>query len=170
MDRTHNDSERFIDKQPLNFWHIGLIALMFPKARIIHCTRDIRDRGLSIFSQNFNKDQSWSTNLNDIAHYWQGYQKLMVYWKSVTGLKIIECVYEDTVSDIESQSKRLLNFLELPWEEGVLDFHKNNRAVQTPSRWQVREPLYQTSKAKWRHYERYLTPLIKAVEEQNNVT
>ena len=140
--------------------------MAFPNARIVHCTRDIRDCGLSIFTQNFNTTQSWSTDLEDIAYYWQGYKKLMAHFKQVSGLKILEVSYEKTVSEIEWQSRRLLEFVGLPWDERVLNFHQSERAVQTPSRWQVRQPLYQSSKARWRNYESYLAPLINAAQAE----
>jgi len=158
--------DKVVDKQPLNFWHLGLVAMALPNARIVHCTRDIRDCGLSIFTQNFNETQSWSTDLDDIAYYWQGYEKLMAHFKQVSGLQILDVNYEETVSNIEQQSKTLLDFVGLTWDEQVLNFHQSDRAVQTPSRWQVRQPLYQTSKARWRNYEKYLGPLIKAVQEK----
>ncbi|NQZ22620.1 MAG: sulfotransferase [Colwellia sp.] len=157
---------KVVDKQPLNFWHLGLIAMAFPNARIVHCTRDIRDCGLSIFTQNFNTTQSWSTDLDDIAYYWQGYRKLMEHFKQVSSLQILEVNYEETVSDIEWQSRRLLDFVGLPWDERVLNFHQSERAVQTPSRWQVRQPLYQSSKARWRNYASYLAPLINAAQAE----
>ena len=160
--RAPANALKVVDKQPLNFWHLGLIAMAFPNARIVHCTRDIRDCGLSIFSQNFNTTQSWSTSLEDIAYYWQGYKKLMSHFLQVSGLHILEVNYEETVSDIEWQGRRLLDFVGLPWDERVLNFHQSERAVQTPSRWQVRQPLYQSSKARWRNYESDLAPLIKA--------
>ncbi len=153
---------RVVDKQPLNFWHLGLVAIALPNAKIIHCTRDIRDCGLSIYSQNFNPQQAWSTDLGDIAHYWRGYRRLMAHWASVTGLQIMDVAYEETVSDLEGQARRLLEFLELEWDPGVLNFHENERAVQTPSRWQVRRPLYQSSKARWRRFEAHLGPLLQA--------
>lgn len=77
-------------------------------------------------------------------------------------LQIPEVAYEDTVSGLERQARRLLDFVGLPWDDRVLQFHQSDRAVQTPSRWQVREPLYQTSKARWRRYEHHLAPLIVA--------
>jgi len=156
-----------IDKQPLNFWHLGLITIAFPNAKIVHCTRDIRDCGLSIFTQNFNTTQSWSTDLDDIAYYWLGYQKLIKHFQKVSGLKILEMNYEETVTDIDKQAKKLLEFVGLEWDERVLNFHQSDRAVQTPSRWQVRQPLYQSAKARWKNYEQHLTPLIEA--ESKNV-
>lgn len=162
--RADKHALRVVDKQPLNFWHLGLVALAFPNARIIHCTRDIRDCGLSIYTQNFNTQQNWSTDFNAIAHYWRGYQKLMQHFSQVSGLQILNIAYEDTVSNIQEQSQKLLSFIDLPWEEQVVNFHQSERAVQTPSRWQVRQPLYQSSKARWRNYEAYLSPLINAAK------
>jgi tetratricopeptide (TPR) repeat protein len=153
---------RIIDKQPLNFWHLGLVALTFPNARIIHCTRDIRDNGLSIFAENFTAEQRWSMDLSDNAHYWRGYRKLMDHWKNVTGLRVIDVAYEDMVTDLEAQARRLTGFLDLPWHAAVLDFHNSGRAVQTPSRWQVRRPLYASSVGRWRHYGHHLAPLDSA--------
>ncbi len=162
--RAPGTALRIVDKQPLNFWHLGLVAVALPHARIIHCTRDIRDCGFSIFTQNFNAQQSWSTDLGDIAYYWRGYRRLMEHWRRVSGLQILDVSYEDTVADLEGRARQLLAFVELPWDERVLQFHENDRAVQTPSRWQVRQPIYQSSKARWRQYERHLAPLIEAAE------
>ncbi|MEM9262943.1 MAG: sulfotransferase [Pseudomonadota bacterium] len=153
-----------IDKQPLNFWHLGMIAMALPNARVIHCTRDIRDNGFSIFAQNFNPQQRWATDLSDIACYWQGYQRLMNHWKTVTNLKIFDSAYEELVSDTEHRSRDLLSFLSLEWDEKVLSFHQASGPVQTPSRWQVRQPIYQSSAEKWRRYEKHLGPLIDAAE------
>ncbi len=165
-DRAFSGASRVVDKQPLNFWHLGLIAIAFPNAKIIHCTRDIRDCGFSIFMQNFNHTQNWSTDLADIAHYWKGYRRLMAHFNAVCGLDIMEVCYEDTVADIDTQAKRILEFVGLPWEEQVLDFHENERAVQTPSRWQVRQPVYTSSVARWQRYGDKLEPLIRAVEDE----
>ncbi|MEM6682688.1 MAG: sulfotransferase [Pseudomonadota bacterium] len=149
-----------IDKQPLNFWHLPMVAMAMPNARIIQCERDIRDIGLSIYSQNFNPSQRWATDLADIGAYWQGYQRLMQHVSTVTGLKILKIRYEDTVDTLETQVQSLLGFLELEWDDALLTFHENTRAVQTPSRWQVRQPLYTGSKGKWQRYRKHLAPLI----------
>lgn len=158
-------ASKVIDKQPLNFWNLGLVAVALPNARIIHCRRDIRDCGLSIFSENFTPDQRWATDLSDIAHYWRGYRRLMQHWREVSSLQVLDVDYEDVVADLEGQSRRLLDFAGLPWDQSVLDFHNSDRAVQTPSRWQVRQPLYQSSRGRWRTYEARLIPLIAAAEE-----
>ena len=163
---------RVIDKQPLNFWHLGLVALTFPSARIVNCTRDIRDNGLSIYAENFSPEQRWSTDLTDIAYYWQGYRRLMAHWQETTGLQILTVEYGDTVADLETQARTLTEFLGLPWNPTVLDFHQTERAVQTPSRWQVRRPLYTSSSGRWRHYRGHLDVLIQArgetIERGNN--
>lgn len=165
--RAPTDSLRIVDKQPLNFWNLGLVALALPNARIIHCKRDIRDCGFSIFSHNFNVQQNWSTDLEDIAYYWRGYQRLMRHWRSVTNLQFLDQCYEDTVSDLTTHAQKLLSFIDLPWDDQVLEFHHNERAVQTPSRWQVRQPLYKTSLARWQNYDGKLGPLMKAADQIN---
>ena len=151
---------RVVDKQPLNFWHLGLVAVVFPQARIVHCTRDIRDNGLSIFAENFTPEQRWATDLSDIAHYWRGYRRLMQHWAAVAPLRMLENSYEVMVDDIERAARRLVGFIDLPWDERCLAFHENARAVQTPSRWQVRQPVYSTSVERWRRYG----PLIADLE------
>jgi tetratricopeptide (TPR) repeat protein len=158
------DVRYVVDKQPLNFWHLGLVALTFPHARVVHCRRDLRDNGLSIYAENFTPEQRWSTDLSDIAHYWRGYRRLMEHWSRVSGLEILNVDYEDTVADLEGQARQLTQFLGLPWDDAVLSFHESARAVQTPSRWQVRRPLYASSVGRWRHYERQLAPLRQALE------
>lgn len=162
--RAQDNPLRIVDKQPLNFWHLGLVAVALPKARIIHCSRDIRDNALSIYSQNFSIDQRWATGLGDIAHYWKGYERLMRHWAKVTRLDFLNVRYEDTVSDLESQARRLLDFLKLDWNPNTLQFHKSTRAVQTPSKWQVRQPIYTASREKWRNYEKHLTSLLDSVD------
>lgn len=160
------DRVRVIDKQPLNFWNLGLVACVLPNARIVHCRRDIRDCGLSIFSENFTPDQRWSTGLDDIAYYWRGYRRLMDHWRKASSLNILDLDYEKLVADPEDQSRRLLDFIGVPWDAAVLDFHNAKRAVQTPSRWQVRQPLYATSSGRWQAYQGWLGPLITAAAEE----
>ncbi|WP_345880433.1 sulfotransferase [Sphingomonas sp. T9W2] len=157
-------ASRVIDKQPLNFWHLGLVTLAFPNARIIHCTRDIRDNGLSIFAENFTPEQRWATDLGDIVHYWRGYRRLMDHWATASDLRILDVRYEDIVTELEGRSRLLLDFLGLEWDPAVLRFHEKERAVQTPSRWQVRRPLYTSSNGRWQAYECHLGMVVAAAE------
>lgn len=166
--RASAEVTRVVDKQPLNFWQLGLVAIALPGAAVIHCTRDIRDCALSIYTQNFNPAQTWATDLEDIAHYWRGYLRLMAHWHSAAGLNMIDADYAHTVNNLEAQARRLVSLAGLAWDPDVLAFHESRRIVQTPSRWQVREPLYTSSIGRWRHYEKHLEPLLRAVRVDAN--
>ncbi|HEY0680852.1 MAG TPA: sulfotransferase [Steroidobacter sp.] len=153
---------RMSDKSPLNFFQLAFAALLFPNARVIHCRRDVRDNALSIWMENFSPDQGYATDFGDLACFHVEYQRLMEHWRKTLPLPILDLQYEDTVSDVETQARRLLAFLDLPWDERCLEFHRNDRAVQTPSRWQVRQPIYSRSVGRWRHYAPHLESLLAA--------
>jgi tetratricopeptide (TPR) repeat protein len=153
---------RISDKSPLNFLHLAFAALLFPNARVIHCTRDIRDTALSVWMENFNPDQQWASDFDDLAFFAGQYRRLMAHWREVLPLPILEVAYEDTVADVEGQARRLLDFLGVPWDDRCLDFHASGRAVQTPSRWQVRQPIYTRSVGRWRRYAEHLPELERA--------
>jgi tetratricopeptide (TPR) repeat protein len=157
---------RASDKSPLNFFHLGLIALLFPNARIVHCTRNPIDTCLSIYFENFRPNQTYATCLDDIAIYYRGYERLMAHWREVLPLTMLELRYEDSVQDIEAQARKLIAFVGLAWDERCLDFHESRRAVQTPSRWQVRKPIYTSSVQRWRRYEKHLGALKKRFPER----
>lgn len=159
------DRLRVSDKSPLNFFQLPFVALMFRNARVVHCTRGARDNALSIWMENFNPDQKWSTNFEDLAFFRSQYLRLMAHWEDVLPLKMMEMNYEETVGDLEGQAKRLIQFLGAEWDVRCLDFHQNKRAVQTPSRWQVRQPIYTRSVNRWKAYESYLPTLNKAFSQ-----
>lgn len=141
------------DKNPINFMHLGLIALAFPNARIIHCRRDERDVALSCYFQNFvGSGQSFSYDLEDLAHYQNNYQRLMSHWRRVLPLPMIEIDYEAVVADHEAETHRLLEFLGLGWDPACRDFHSSRRPVITASHTQVRQPIYTRSVGRWRNY------------------
>ena len=133
-----------------------------PNGRILHCTRDARNDGLSILAENFTLSQRWVMDPDDVAHYRRGYRKLTDHWRSVTRLYILDVAFEVTVADLEGQAGNLLDFLYLPFEPGVLAFHERPAPVRTPSRWQVRQPLYASSGGRWRNYEGKLGDLEAA--------
>ena len=133
---------RISDKSPLNFFHLAFAALLFPNARVIHCVRDTRDTALSIWMENFKPDQHYSTDFDDLAFLTAQYRRLMAHWRRVLPLPMLEIRYEVTVADLHGQGRRLMEFLGVPWDERCLEFHRVDRAVQTPSRWQVRQPIY----------------------------
>ncbi|WP_295680335.1 tetratricopeptide repeat-containing sulfotransferase family protein [uncultured Nevskia sp.] len=158
-------ASRISDKSPLNFFQLAFAALLFPNARVVHCIRDGRDNALSIWMENFSPDQRYATDFDDLAFFRQQYLRLMAHWRQVLPLKILELRYEDTVADLEGQARRLIGFLDAPWDARCLAFHKAERAVQTPSRWQVRQPIYTKSVARWKAYAEHLPALDRAFRD-----
>jgi tetratricopeptide (TPR) repeat protein len=163
MTALSRNSARFVDKLPDNIFMLGLIAVLFPGARVIICQRDPRDNCLSAYFQQFGDDVTWSYDLNDCAEWALELQRLTGHWRDTLPLPLLEMRYEDLVADLEGQSRRLIAFLDLPWDPGCLDFHRTDRAIMSASYWQVRQPIYSTSVGKWRHYRRHLTPLLLAL-------
>jgi tetratricopeptide (TPR) repeat protein len=154
---------RVIDKMPNNLHHLGLIALLFPSARVVLCRRDPRDTCLSCYFQWFGHGNVFSFDLAHCGHYHVENDRLMAHWLRVLPLKMLEVQYENVVADLEGQSRRLIDFLGLPWDSVCLEFHRAQTTVLTSSIWQVRQPIYQKSVGRWRHYERHLGPLLKSL-------
>jgi Flp pilus assembly protein TadD len=153
---------RITDKSPFNFFQLALVAVLFPQARVIHCRRDARDNALSMWLENFNHDQQYATGFDALAHLRRGYERLMAHWHRSLPLPIMDVEYEAVVADVEGQARRLVSFLGAPWDRRCLDFHESHRTVQTPSRWQVREPIYTRSVGRWRSYAAHLPELVQA--------
>ncbi len=161
-------ADRVVDKLPDNVFQLGLIATLFPSARIIFCHRDPRDIALSCFFQKFASGQlMFSYDLADCGKRYRETARLMAHWRRVLPLRMLDVTYEALVADLESESRRLVAFLGLTWEPACLDFHRTQRTVTTASSWQVRQPLYARSVGRWRHYERHLGPLLAALEAAN---
>ncbi|MER9679315.1 sulfotransferase [Mesorhizobium sp. M0184] len=154
---------RIVDKMPQNFELIGLIGLLFPNARIIHCRRDAIDNCLSCFFLNFSKGHSYITDLQTLGLYYREYDRLMRHWDKVFPGRIFESRYETLVADQEAQSRRLIDHLGLPWDDACLRFFENDGSVNTASRWQVRQPIYRSSVKHWKNYEGKIQPLIDAL-------
>jgi tetratricopeptide (TPR) repeat protein len=146
------DARRLVDKQPYNFLHVGLIAMLFADARIVWCRRDPRDIALSIFSESFAPSATYATDRDDIAFVIAQQERLMRHWQAVSPLPILAFEYERIVADTEAQIRRLVDFAGLPWDDRCLDFHASGRSVQTLSRWQVRQPMHARSVGRWRNY------------------
>lgn len=160
LDSVSNTADRVTDKLPFNFMHLGVIALLFPNARIVHCRRQPIDNCLSCYFTSFARQIRFANRLDTLGRYYVDYDRLMRHWQAVLPIEIFELQYEDLVSDTEGQIRQLLDYCGLDWEDACLAFDKTERGVRTPSRWQVRQPIYQKSVARWRHYERQLEPLI----------
>jgi len=155
-----------IDKQTLNFHHLGLIALLFPKARVIHCMRDPLDTCLSNYFQFFLLDYNYAFDLQNIGHFYKEYTRLMEHWRSVLPTKMIEVPYEHMVMDTKATVRNLLDCLGMEWDDSCLEPHTNPCTVETASSWQVRQPIYQHSVGRWRHYEKHL----QVLKEMLNIT
>lgn len=159
--RLGRNAVRVVDKMPDNILLVGLIARLFPRARIIYCSRDSRDIALSCYFQLFAEGaQHFSYDLTDCGRRCRDVARLAAHWLNVLPLRTIEVNYEKLVADLEGQSKRLIEFLGLDWEPSCLDFHRTQRTVATVSHWQVRQPIYSNSIERWRHYEKHLGPLF----------
>jgi len=149
------------DKMPSNFIHLGLINLLFPKARVIHSKRHPLDIGLSCYFQNFSALGMWfSFDLENIGHYYRAYRRLMDHYREVISIPVLEVVYEDLVDDFEGQVRKLLEFVDLQWDPACLEFHRLGRNVITSSHAQVRKPIYRDSSGRYKNYRDYLQPLV----------
>jgi tetratricopeptide (TPR) repeat protein len=152
------------DKQPTNYLYLWLVALVFPGARIIHCTRDPFDTCLSCYFQNFNARQRYAGELQHLGIVYRQYERLMTHWQHVLDLQMISVRYEDLVADLESTSRQILNFLELEWHPDCLAFYQNKRIVNTASYDQVRRPIYNDSIGRaQRNYGHHLDSLARTL-------
>jgi tetratricopeptide (TPR) repeat protein len=164
-DRDYGEGIQWIvDKHPLNFRFLGLLRAMIPGVKIVHVSRHPLDTCLSCFFQNFTKGQDYSFNLTDLGQYYLDYQRLMNHWSAVPGLNIHTVTYESLLASPQSVIESLLAFCELPFEPACLRFYDTIRTVSTASFNQVRQPIYQTSKARWRHYAQHLGPLARMLD------
>lgn len=147
------------DKRPENYAHIGVLKRMMPTARIINTVRDPLDNILSVYFLQLHTKLGYALDLEDIAHYLSQERRLMAHWKALWPDDILDIDYDAFVREPRPLAERLLAFCGLDWEEAVLDFHLTDSNVRTASVWQVREPLYQRSSGRWRHYEKHLQPV-----------
>ncbi len=167
LEKISHAAARVTDKLPANFLHLGLIEMMLPGARVIHCKRDPRDTCLSCYFQNFAGRHAYAYSLAALGRYYRAYERLMAHWPGVISLPMMTVVYEDVVADPASAARRLIEFCGLAWDDQCLRFHETGRDVATASYAQVRRPVYDTSIGRWRNYEKYLGPLLEALQETN---
>ncbi|HEY6125052.1 MAG TPA: sulfotransferase [Steroidobacteraceae bacterium] len=153
----------FIDKMPNNFAHVGLIHLMLPKAKIVDARRHPLGCCFSGFKQHFARGQNFTYDLAEIGRYYRDYVELMAHFDAVLPGRVHRVLYENMVEDTETEVRRLLDYCGLPFEEGVLRFHENQRAVRTASSEQVRQPIFKEGVDHWRHFEPWLAPLKEAL-------
>jgi len=152
------------DKMPANFRYIGFILEAFPEAKVIHLKRDARATCWSIYKYYFDsKGNGFSFDQEDLAKYYGLYSEMMAFWHDLYPNKIYDISYEDLTTNQEDETRKLLEYCDLDWDENCLNFHENKRAVKTASALQVREKMYQGSSEAWKKYEAYLHPLIKGL-------
>ncbi len=157
------DRPFFIDKDPFNFWHIGFYQLMLPNARIIDIRRHPLGCCFSNFTSIFLHGLAHTYRLADLGRFYANYVEMMAHYDHVLPGKVYRVFYEDLIDDTEREIRRLLAWLDLPFEEACLDFHSNKRAVNSASSEQVRSPLFRDALERWRHYEPWLGPLKAAL-------
>lgn len=158
-------AQRVTDKRPDNYLHVGLIKLLFPRARIVHTVRNPLDNCLSVYFLHLDHRMPYALDLLDIAHHYRQYRRLMNHWHDRYGDDIHEVDYDEFVREPAPTARRLFEFLGLRWDEAFLDSRAAGQAVKTASVWQVREPIYKHSSGRHRHYARELGPLRAALAE-----
>lgn len=156
-------ADHIVDKSMGHFAILGLVALMFPHARIVHVVRNPLDTCLSCYFQNFSARPDWAFDLETLGRYYRYYRELMAHWREVLPVPVLDLSYEALTADQEMQSRALFEFCGLDWDPRCLRFHQTERPVQTASSWQVRQPLYKASVDRWVQYAAHLQPLVDAL-------
>ena len=160
LSRHSANALRVVDKTPFNADYLGLIHAVFPKARILFLQRDPIDTCLSCYFQQFPVVLDWSMDLGDLAHYYRETQRAAAHWHRVLpAASILDVPYAQLISDPETWTRRIIEFIGLPWDEHCLEFYKTNRPVNTASVWQVRQKIYKSSVERWRNYGKFIGPL-----------
>lgn len=165
LDRKFPKAKRVTDKMPQNFLHLGLIAMLFPMARVIHCVRDPLDTCLSCYFQDFTGDHPYAYDLSNLGFYYRQYRHLMDHWRQTLDLPILEIRYEELVREPQNLSRTLVEFCGLKWDKRCLEFYAGDHLAATASFQQVRKPIYVSSVGRWRHYAAYLEPLKRALAD-----
>ena len=148
---------------PHNFERLGLINLLFPNARVIHCSRNPLDTCLSCYTIQLGLAHTYANDLTLLGHAYAQYHRLMAHWRTTLDIPMLEVVYEDVVADTETLARRIVEFVGLPWHDDCLRFYEAKRTVVTASVDQVRQPIYTSSVNRWKRYDRHLNPLRQSL-------
>ncbi len=166
LERHGADALRVTDKMPVNYKHVGLFSSLFPHAYVIICRRDPRDVALSIYFQYFRDRHDYAWRLADIAHCYVQHERLIKHWLALRPTRTHVVDYADLVQDHEQAARRLIAAIDLEWDPHCLDYHQVERQVKTASNWQVRQPIYTTSIARWRAYAEHLADFVSALKHE----
>ena len=156
---------RLVDKTPLNFLYLGLIHLAIPGARVIHLRRHPADSCYAMYKTLFRMGYPFTYSLQDVGRYYIAYHRLMAHWRELIPTAFLDVDYEQLVTNQETETRRILNYLELDWEDNCLEFHKHKGAAATASAAQVRQPIYSSSVGRWKCYQQQLTPFVSKLQE-----
>jgi tetratricopeptide (TPR) repeat protein len=159
----HGTADRVVDKMPENTLYLGLVATLFPRAKLIHCRRDLRDVALSCWMTSFGQVR-WACDADHITSRVAAYRRVMNHWRQVLPVPLLEVDYEDVVADPERSARQLVAWCGLEWDAACLEPHKTRRPVQTASAAQVRQPVYRSSVGRWKNYEHPLAALFAKLE------
>lgn len=168
LDDFSRNAARIVDKYPHNFLHLGLISVLFPKARVIHISRDPRDTCLSIYFQIFSPEHAYTCDLARLGKHYRTYEKLMRYWNDVLDIPILNIQYEKLLAEPGQTIRSLVDFCGLAWDDRCMKFHETKRDVNTPSYDQVRQPLYMKSVGRWIHYHNHLKELVDILQSDQS--
>ena len=161
----HRDgAPMFVDKMPNNFRHIGSTHLILPNAKIIDARRYPLDCCFSMFKQLFAQGQEFTYGLEEAASYYNSYVKLMNHWDSVLPNKVLRVNNEDVINDLDGQVRRILEYIEVPFEESCISFHETERSVRTASSEQVRQPINKKGMGRWKPYAKNLKPFTNILD------
>jgi tetratricopeptide (TPR) repeat protein len=167
LDALSPGAQRVTNKHLLNYVHLGMVSVLFPGARVIHVRRDPLDNGLACYMTSLSTHvMPWAANLADIGFALREHDRLMAHWRASLDLRFLEVQYEELVNDTETQTRRIVDFCGLPWDDRCLRFWEAERVVLTPSYDQVRRPVFHTAVNRWRRYEQFLQPLKDALAPQ----
>jgi len=150
---------RIVDKMPDNYLYLGLLASLFPRAKLLHCRRDLREVVVTCWMTHF-REVRWANDRQHLASRFHAYQRIMEHWRQVLPTPLLEVDYEETVADLEGVARKLVAWCGLTWQPSCLEFHRTQRPVSTASAIQVRRPVFGTSVGRWRHYEQALAALL----------
>jgi tetratricopeptide (TPR) repeat protein len=168
LQRLAGGALRVTDKLPDNILYLGVIAVLFPAARIVFCRRKRRDTCLSCYFQRFGEGNAFAYDLADCARRFLEIERMAEHWRHVLPLPMLTFDYEALIADPERESRRLIEFLGLDWEPACIEFHRTERPVFSASLWQVRQPVFARSVGRWRHYERHLQPLFDVLAQSGD--
>jgi hypothetical protein len=156
-------AHRIVDKTLDNYLSLGLLASLFPRAKLIHCRRDPRDVAVSCWMTHF-REIRWASDQQHIASRFHEHQRMMEHWREVLPVPLLEVDYEETVADLEGVARRLVAWCGLAWEPACLEFHRAKRPVRTASAVEVRQAIFRTSVGRWKHYQQALAWLFARLE------